>query len=304
MARARALGGDLSSEIQDAWDALARSLPEPQLEAAIRSGSVDRLFSSLLDPERVAGAFGGVRDRIRRGVANAINYFKRDLPTAARVGVAFDHLAPTVVTAIRGLQTRVIQGLTEDMRAAVRQEVEVALRAGANPREAARVLRRVLSLAPNQAEAVRNFEAMLKAGDREALTRVLRDRRFDSTLERALGAEGDGLEAGQIEKMVDAYRRRMEAYNAETQARTAALDAQKLAQRLTWDDAVRAGTVDGSELLKRWSGVLDDRERESHLEMEGEVVPWNEPFSNGQMIPGEDEYNCRCIAVYFLAPAA
>jgi hypothetical protein len=32
-------------------------------------------------------------------------------------------------------------------------------------------------------------------------------------------------------------------------------------------------------------------------------VPADQPYSNGQMVPGEDEYNCRCISAFFLVRA-
>jgi hypothetical protein len=101
--------------------------------------------------------------------------------------------------------------------------------------------------------------------------------------------------------MTEAYRRKFLAWNAETNARTMANNAQKLGQRLTWEAAVERGDVDGGHLIKRWAGVLDDREREEHVAMEDEVVGWDEHFSNGEMTPGESTYNCRCIAVYFTA---
>jgi hypothetical protein len=154
----------------------------------------------------------------------------------------------------------------------------------------------VIGLAPNQLKAVDNFRQMLETGDAEALTRALRDRRFDKTIRNAL--KGDGLTPEQIDRMTDAYRKRFLAFNAETNTRTAALDAQKLGQRLTWEQAVARGDVDGSRLTKRWSGTLDDRERDSHLAMEGETVPWDQPYSNGQMQPGDSEYNCRCVSIY------
>jgi uncharacterized protein with gpF-like domain len=56
--------------------------------------------------------------------------------------------------------------------------------------------------------------------------------------------------------------------------------------------------VDRALLVKTWRGVKDLRERPSHLAMEGQTVGFDESFSNGQEIPGDDEYNCRCVAIY------
>jgi SPP1 gp7 family putative phage head morphogenesis protein len=41
-----------------------------------------------------------------------------------------------------------------------------------------------------------------------------------------------------------------------------------------------------------WSGVMDDREREEHVALEGEVFRWD----TDHYLPG-DEVNCRCVAL-------
>lgn len=43
---------------------------------------------------------------------------------------------------------------------------------------------------------------------------------------------------------------------------------------------------------KEWIATLDDRVRDEHLLMDGEIVKVGEAFSNGEMYPGE--INCRC----------
>jgi hypothetical protein len=94
----------------------------------------------------------------------------------------------------------------------------------------------------------------------------------------------------------------MIAFNAETNARTAALDSQKLAQRLSVEDAITKGILDRDRMQKTWVGVLDDRERETHVQMEGVTVGFDEdyvlPDGQVQQIPGDTEYNCRCISRY------
>jgi len=44
---------------------------------------------------------------------------------------------------------------------------------------------------------------------------------------------------------------------------------------------------------KEWVATLDDRVRDEHLLMDGEVVPVDKAFSNGLMHPNEP--NCRCV---------
>ena len=60
---------------------------------------------------------------------------------------------------------------------------------------------------------------------------------------------------------------------------------------------------------KRWVAVMDERTRVSHASINGEVVPVDQPFSNGLMYPGdpsgppEEVYNCRCT-MEWVAPEA
>lgn len=45
-----------------------------------------------------------------------------------------------------------------------------------------------------------------------------------------------------------------------------------------------------------WSGVMDTRERDTHIEMEGRVCSWSEPPQPLGLHPGED-FECRCIGI-------
>ena len=58
---------------------------------------------------------------------------------------------------------------------------------------------------------------------------------------------------------------------------------------------------DGDNIYKTWV-VTSNNPRASHAHMNGETVPYDEPFSNGAMWPGdidnldvEDVANCQCV---------
>lgn len=51
----------------------------------------------------------------------------------------------------------------------------------------------------------------------------------------------------------------------------------------------------GVRYEKVWRSALDDRVRDEHLELEGEVAELGAEFSNGREFP--DEPNCRCVAL-------
>ena len=61
----------------------------------------------------------------------------------------------------------------------------------------------------------------------------------------------------------------------------------------------------GIKLQKKWLATFDDRTRDSHIEMHGEIVDFDEEFSNGLMFPADPDgddpaeiYNCRCTYRY------
>lgn len=62
----------------------------------------------------------------------------------------------------------------------------------------------------------------------------------------------------------------------------------------------------GIKMKQKWVASLDDRTRESHRQLDGEIREVGEPFSNGLRFPGdpygppEEVYNCRCTLIAVL----
>jgi uncharacterized protein with gpF-like domain len=291
--KARELRPDLARAFLRGFENLRSELTDAQLQRLIEEGSIDRLLNEAFSEQKIDRAFGELREQVRASVYQAARATMRDMPRGS--AVTFNSLNPRVIDGIRDLETRVMRTLREDIRESVRQHVTEGLREGVGSRATARGVRSVVGLAPNQEFAVRNFRRSLETGDiRKALEYRLRDRRFD----RALAGE---LDAAKIDRMTEAYRKRMLAFHAETVTHTASLDAMKAGQRTSWLDAVEQGTVDRSRLRKRWVTVGDSRVRPEHDAMNKQEVGFDEPFSNGEMIPGESTYNCRCVAFVFVA---
>ena len=59
----------------------------------------------------------------------------------------------------------------------------------------------------------------------------------------------------------------------------------------------------------QWIAASDDRTRDSHVEIDGEIIPMGETYSNGLQFPGdtsgpiEEWINCRCSNAPFVMPA-
>ena len=82
-------------------------------------------------------------------------------------------------------------------------------------------------------------------------------------------------------------------------ARTAITGAQSAGRQLQMDEAAKLDI----EQLKEWLATLYGVTRDSHRKMDGVRVPYNKPFPNGLMYPGDPEgdpgevYNCRCTTI-------
>lgn len=287
------------SAVLKAYRDLQGAFSEARLARILRTQGAAGVVAAVVEQFEVASV--PVREGLRTTMEGAAKAFQRDLPKVARVGVAFDVLNPEVLAALRTMETRVMTGLTEALATTVREHVAAGLVAGQNPTVIARGLRPLLPLAPNQANAIRNFERMLREGDSEALTRALRDKRFDSTVKRAFA--GQGLSEAQVTRMTGAYRKRMMAFNANTIARTSTLDALRQGQRASWVQAADVVGFDRGLLMKERVTVGDSRVREDHAEINGQTVPFDVPYTNGEIVSGDQSYNCRCIDRYFLRAA-
>ena len=290
--RVAALEPEIARAILRAFDAIRASLGGERFADLIARGDTLEI-GRLLDDRLLDQAFAPVRQAIYTQTVEGVTFHAREIPKAQGAGIGFNVLNPRMIDAIRALDTKVVQALKADVREVVQQVVERGIRDGVNPRRVARDLRAAVGLGPSQEREVENFRRALVERDAAKVRRYTkRDRRFDRRIAR--GDYGDA----EIEKWTEIYRKRRIALNAETNARTAALDAQKAAQRLSWESAIERGIVRREDLMKRWAGTLDERERPEHLAMEGETVQFDEPFSNGQALPGDTEYNCRCLALY------
>ena len=110
------------------------------------------------------------------------------------------------------------------------------------------------------------------------------------------------LQGSSIKKIADDLQNRISDMNrtsAVRAARTAVTGAENAGRM---DSYVAASKI-GIELDKEWVSTLDGKTRHTHRVMDGEVVGYEEKFSNGLMYPGDpsgkasEVYNCRCTTI-------
>jgi hypothetical protein len=163
------------------------------------------------------------------------------------------------VTYIREQSARLVQQVSDQIRATVREVVDRGIREGSGTATMAREIKTFIGLTADQQQAVINYRTMLERQSAAALTRELRDRRFDPTLERAVAPGGPRLTAAQIDAQVDAYQRRSLAMRAETIARTESITALNTGQRAAWSQVVEQGGVQRGDVRQYWHVARDER---------------------------------------------
>lgn len=108
-----------------------------------------------------------------------------------------------------------------------------------------------------------------------------------------------GKSVGKIASDLRARITTMDRSSAVRAARTAITGAENAGRQ----DSYQAAHNMGIEMAKEWVSTLDSRTRHSHRRLDGEVVDYDEKFSNGCRYPGDprgkpaEVYNCRCTMV-------
>lgn len=249
-------------------------------------------------------------------------------PSGHRLAIMFNARNPRAEDWLRSHSSTMVTAIVSDQRTAIRQHLEAGMAAGDNPKTVALELVGKISVATGKREGgvigltasqegwARNYAAELAKGDAGALTRNLRDRRFDRTVAKAI-REKQPISADLQAKMVAAYRNRALRYRGETIGRTEALTSLHQAQHEAMTQGIEAGQVKAETIQKVWHSAADNRVRETHRALNGQRTPFNGMFisPSGARLsrpgdpsaPAAEVVNCRCylqMKVDFLAGVA
>jgi len=237
----------------------------------------------------------------------------RDIPALNGIDFSFGTMNPSVTTALRSYGMDKIRELSTEALAAVRTTIAQGVQDGRNPVDVARDVRAHIGLTARQAQAVMNYRRALEAGDKAALERGLRDKRFDSSVARAI-RDDKPLGKDKIDKMVERSRARYLKYRAETISRTEAIRAVNQGAVLAWRQQIDAGKIGADEVVKRWIYTPDSRTRHAHRTipaMNKDGVGIDDAFQSelGPIrYPGDPQaaaanvVNCRCTMVIRYVP--
>lgn len=271
-----------------------------QLAGMIERGEIEQALAvTLIIPEELNALSVAA-------VVAASKQAAKEIFAATGVDVMFDDVH---ANALRIMENRALQVSTvfaAKQEAAVRAVLLDGIRRGVNPRQQAIALRSSIGLTASQVKAVNNFRDLLENNDKEVLTRKLRDKRFDRTINRAIRLD-KVIAQGRIDKMVQRYRDRYLKYRANTIAQTEALSAVHQGKEEMFNHAVAMGHLKRESIENTWVTVQDSKRRHSHATMQGQKRAFGERFISGAGIlllhPGDPSaplseiIHCRCIKV-------
>lgn len=252
---------DVRAAFLKAIEQIRGTIKEKELRAAIDTGNVDRVLETLGLDEKMTEA---LRAQVLPPLEDTMIEAGRtapalSMPKGGELQMRFDLANPNTTKFLQRYDFDLIKQIGNDTREAIRGVVQHAFQYGGHPREQARQIREMIGLTDDQAKAVQRFRTELEEGDRAALRRGLRDRRFDPTLNRALGSVGEGLDADQIDVMVTRYSEKMLAARAENIARTETINAAQAGQQMAWEQAADKGLLSRTKLRQGWLVTPDDR---------------------------------------------
>ena len=271
-----------------------------------------RELADLATGGRLMEAIEKIANTIGKSIASSVDLAFVDTGRAVIAAMSdsfaavidFDQVNHRAVSAMQSNRLRLIREFVQEQRRATREAITDAVRRGLNPRDTARAFRESIGLTARQQQAVNNFRRLLEQGSAEALSRQLRDRRFDRTVARAV-RDKTPLTGAQIDRMVQRYNERFLKFRSEVIARTESLRAAHEGTQEAFRQAREDGEIEADTLEQTWVTAKDERVRDSHTTMNGQVRAMDEAFisGNGNLLkypgdidaPPSETIQCRCV---------
>lgn len=253
----RELEPDLRQALLDAFDGIRNDIDMTALRNAVERGDV-----------------GAVEDILEGDESWFSPYALAATTIFLRYGALF---APTIETKLRfnainampALQSVIAENVAR-MTEETRQMAREMVMSGIGQRDVARRIRESIGLSVPQAGYVENMRRRLESNDPVELRAILkgqtlRDKRFDAAIKKAIRT-GEAIPPAQIQKMTDAYTRKLRRKRADDMARA---EVQQYAETAKFEAAKQAG----GDIEKTWlHSRIWLRARPDHVMMNGEKV--------------------------------
>jgi uncharacterized protein YbjQ (UPF0145 family) len=292
----------IATVFRTAISALKDEIDVNELATLLEQGRVNEALDRLKHAADALGASSNVAF-VTSGQSTS------DFLTASGIGrVVFDQVNLNAVAMMQANRLELIREFTAEQLKATHIALVSGVEGGSNPIAQARNFRDSIGLTARQWGHVASYRAALeRAGTdpeamRNAISRELRDRRNDRTLQR-IARDGGKLPAAKIDAMVSAYTNRYVAHRARVIGRTEAMRAVNQGNEEAYRQAIADGTIRADQLVREWRTRVDGRERRTHFFLNGEKRGWGETWvtENGELrypgdpsAPAKETIQCRC----------
>ena len=211
----------------------------------------------------------------------------------------FNPVSNAAVAHVQNERLRILTAFGGQQSDAVRAVIVDGMNRRLSSVEIARNFRGSIGMTEKMVQTVANYRKLLETGSREALNRVLRDRRSDPKIRAAITG-GKQLSRQSIDMMVRRYGERLIKRRAETIAQTEVLRAVNKANQEAFEQAIESGVLEREQLVRKWVTKGDTDVRKSHVDLNGQERAVDEDFKPNLRFPGDPRaplseiINCRC----------
>lgn len=244
-------------------------------------------------------------------------------PEGHRFVVRFDARNVEAENWLRQHSTTLVSNIIADQQEGVRTALTEGLSRGDNPTRTAldvvgrlnRVTGRreggILGLTAQQAGYVSSMRERLLSGDPDEMRKVLamtrRDKRFDRTIMKAI-AEGKALPVDMVARMTGRYSDSLLKLRGDTIGLHETFASLGAAKDNAFRQQIESGKLQAQHVTKTWKHTPQKHPRADHVEMQGQVVQFDQPFvaADGTRIqyphapgvPANHTLGCKCLAEY------
>lgn len=212
--------------------------------------------------------------------------------------MAFDRTSAEAVAWARDHSAQLVTSITAETRAGIRQIITRAFSEGIAPREAAKLVKQIVGLRPDQVDAVLNVrQKILDAAARATRTGKAVKIKIPG-VPQGISVPPAGLTPERMSATLQRYADRQLRQRALLIARTETIAASNAGQQLQWAQAVKDGLLRGNE-KQRWVVAFDERLCKVCRALHGQQVALGQPFMsiNGPVMRPPAHPNCRCAVV-------
>ena len=248
------------------------AITEATVVAAIERGDLDAAYAAIPWEDVGQQALADALPDTIAAIMNRAGQATAASGILARLGLRFDLDNPRAIAWANNHAATLVQQVSDETKAGLRQAIATAIRQGTPPARAARMIRHTVGLTEFQSEVVGAHWERLETEDRDP---------------------------DQVDRMVRRYAERVHNQRAETIARTETITSANYGQQEAWQQAQDEGLLPANA-QRVWLAIDDGRTDDVCSRLDGVVAGIDEPFTDPEtgdefMNPGYDVHpNCRC----------